>query len=72
MLNSILSAWTNPFNGVRGYVSYENTRFIIFWSKNPRPLLEHLHELKELNIGFRSRLMFILSVRISGSKRQIT
>lgn len=45
------SAWTNPFNGVRGYVSYENTRFIIFWSKNPRPLLEHLHELKELNIG---------------------
>lgn len=45
------SAWTNPFNGVRGYVSYENTRFIIFWSKNPRPLLEHLHELKEHNIG---------------------
>ena len=27
------SAWTNPFNGVRGYVSYENTRFIIFGRK---------------------------------------
>lgn len=45
------SAWTNPFNGVKGYVSYKNTRFIIFWSKNPRPLLQHLDYLKERNIG---------------------
>lgn len=45
------SAWTNPFNGVKGYVSYKSTRFIVFWSKNPRPLLEHLHELDERNIG---------------------
>ena len=41
------SAWTNPFNGVRSYVSYKNTRFIVFWSKNPRPLLPHLDYLKE-------------------------
>lgn len=40
------SAWTNPFNGVRSFVSYENTRFIVFWSKNPRPLLEHLDWLE--------------------------
>lgn len=33
------SAWTNPFNGVRSYVAYDNTRLIVFWSKNPRPLL---------------------------------
>ena len=45
------SAWTNPFNGVKSYVSYQNTRFIVFWSKNPRPLLAHLDELKEKNIG---------------------
>ena len=45
------SAWTNPFNGVKGYVSYKNTRFIVFWSKNPRPLLQHLDFLKERNIG---------------------
>lgn len=45
------SAWTNPFNGVKGYVSYKNTRFIVFWSKNPHPLLLHLDYLKELNIG---------------------
>ena len=45
------SAWTNPFNGVKSYVSYENTRFIVFWSKNPRPLLNHLDYLEERNIG---------------------
>ena len=45
------SAWTNPFNGVKMYVSYSKTRFIVFWSKNPRPLLNHLDELKEQSIG---------------------
>ena len=45
------SAWTNPFNGVRSFVSYDKTRFIVFWSKNPRPLLQHLDYLKERNIG---------------------
>lgn len=44
------SAWTNPFNGVKSYVSYEKTRFIVFWSKNPRPLLPYLHILKEKKI----------------------
>lgn len=44
------SVWTNPFNGVKMYVSYAKTRFIVFWSKNPRPLLEHLDELKEKRI----------------------
>ena len=45
------SVWRNPFNGVPSYISYQNTRFIVFWSKNPRPLLEHLSYLKERNIG---------------------
>ena len=45
------SAWTNPFNGVKSIISYEKCRFIVFWSKNPKPLLEHLDELKERNIG---------------------
>ena len=44
------SAWTNPFNGVKSYVSYDQTRFIVFWSKNPRPLLPYLRILKERNI----------------------
>lgn len=45
------SAWTNPFNGVKSYVSYANTRFIVFWSKNPRPLLQHLDELDKRGIS---------------------
>lgn len=45
------SAWTNPFNGQKLYVSYEQTRFIVFWSKNPRPLLDYLPILDELGIG---------------------
>lgn len=45
------SAWKNPFNGKTSYVSYRDTRFIVFWSKNPAPLLPHLHKLKERGIG---------------------
>ena len=45
------SAWTNPFNGVKSYVSYEDTRFIVFWSKNPKPLLSHLDYLKGHDIN---------------------
>ena len=44
------SAWINPFNGVKSYVTYDKTRFIVFWSKNPRPLLPYLHILNERNI----------------------
>lgn len=49
-LNKGYSAWTNPFNGVKSYVSYDKTRFIVFWSKNPRPLLDYIHILEERNI----------------------
>ena len=45
------SAWTNPFNGVKSFVSYQITRFIVFWSKNPKRLLDHLDELKDRSIG---------------------
>lgn len=50
-LNKGYSVWTNPFNGQSSYVSYQNTRFIVFWSKNPYPLLSHLNILKEKSIG---------------------
>lgn len=46
------SVWNNPFNASNKiYVSYKNTRFIVFWSKDPSPLLAHLDELKEKKIG---------------------
>ena len=34
--------WVNPFNGTGRYYSFEKTRVIVFWSKNPRPLMNHL------------------------------
>ena len=45
------SVWTNPFNNARSYISYEKMRFVVLWSKNPEPLLEHLDKLKERKIG---------------------
>ena len=45
------SVWTNPFNKAQSYISYEDTRFIVFWSKNPRPLLPYLEILEEKGIG---------------------
>ena len=43
--------WRNPFSGQDSYVSFANTRFVVFWSKNPAPLLSHLSTLKEHRIG---------------------
>lgn len=43
--------WRNPFSGQDSYVSFANTRFIVFWSKNPAPLLSHLSTPKERRIG---------------------
>lgn len=43
--------WRNPFSGKDSYVSFTNTRFIVFWSKNPAPLLQYLPLLKERGIG---------------------
>ena len=45
------SVWTNPFNGVKSYVGYADTKFIVFWSKNPKPLFPYLPFLKEKGIG---------------------
>ena len=44
--------WTNPFNQRVQYVSFQNTRAIIFWSKNPAPLLPFLPELDELHLPY--------------------
>jgi len=44
-------AWFNPFNGQKLYVAFNNVHFIVFWSKNPRPILSHLGYLKNHNLG---------------------
>ncbi|GAF04644.1 DUF1848 domain-containing protein [Saccharicrinis fermentans] len=39
--------WKNPFNGVPLYVSFEKTRAVVFWTKNPRPMMKYLPFLIE-------------------------
>ena len=39
--------WKNPFNGVPLYVSFKNTRVVVFWTKNPKPMMQHLDFLDE-------------------------
>lgn len=44
--------WKNPFNGKLYKVSFADTRMIVFWTKNPRPMLERLAEVEAL--GFKN------------------
>lgn len=44
--------WKNPFNGSYIYVSFKKTRLIVFWSKNPKPLIKKLDYLLENKINF--------------------
>jgi DNA repair photolyase len=37
--------WVNPFNQKAQYVAFEKAKVIVFWSKNPRPLMPYLHEI---------------------------
>jgi DNA repair photolyase len=34
--------WKNPYNGIPLYVSFLKARLIVFWSKNPKPIISHL------------------------------
>lgn len=43
--------WVNPFNGKAMYISFDATKFIVFWSKNPKPLLPYYETLGERGIG---------------------
>jgi len=46
-INAGYTKWINPFNNAEQYISFENTKAIVFWSKNPRPLLPYLKMLDE-------------------------
>jgi len=39
------AARINPFSGKTEYVSFEKTRLVVFWSKNPAPFFRFLPEL---------------------------
>ena len=44
--------WVNPFNGKNQYVSLSRLRAVVFWSKNPRSLLENLDKLSKYDFSF--------------------
>jgi len=45
-------AWYNPFNQQKMYVSFQRCKAIVFWTKNPKPILPYLHELDERGIHY--------------------
>lgn len=44
--------WTNPFNRKVQYVSFENVKAIVFWTKYPEPIFPYLHILDQQNIDY--------------------
>ena len=45
--------WYNPFNRQQKiYVSFARCKVIVFWTKNPKPILPYLHELDERGIHY--------------------
>jgi hypothetical protein len=51
--------WVNPWNGAPIYVSFQNARVFVFWSKNPGPFLPCLEEMTRL--GYQYYLLFTLN-----------
>ena len=44
--------WINPFNRLKPqYISFKNTKVIVFWSKNPAPIIPFLERLKDRKIA---------------------
>jgi hypothetical protein len=51
-LNQGHVVWINPFNGRSQYVSFEKTRVIVFWTKNPEPMVNYLDEIDQKGIHY--------------------
>ncbi len=45
-------AWINPFNQKTQFVALDEVRFVIFWTKNPQPILPYLEILEKKGIGY--------------------
>ena len=45
-------AWYNPFNQQKMHISFKNCKVVVFWTKNPKPILPYLHELDERGIHY--------------------
>ena len=41
-----------PFNQPKMYISFKKCKIVVFWTKNPKPILPYLHELDERGIYY--------------------
>lgn len=44
--------WINPFNQQKQYISFSQCKVIVFWTKNPEPILPYLQILDEKGIHY--------------------
>ncbi len=44
--------WYNPFNQKPMYISFANCKVVVFWTKNPKPIIPYLHELDKRGIHY--------------------
>lgn len=44
--------WVNPFNQKPNYVSFDECRIIVFWTKNPKPIMKYLKDIDDKGIGY--------------------
>ena len=44
--------WYNPFNQKPMFISFAKTRVVVFWTKNPEPLIPFLTELDKMGIHY--------------------
>ena len=44
--------WYNPFNQQPMYISFKNCKVIVFWTKNPEPIIPYLPELDKRGIHY--------------------
>lgn len=51
-LNAGYVIWYNPFNQQPIYVSFKNCKVVVFWTKNPKPLMPYLNELDKRGINY--------------------
>ena len=44
--------WYNPFNQQPMYISFAKTKVVVFWTKNPAPIIPYLLELDKRGIHY--------------------
>lgn len=44
--------WINPFNQQKQYISFSKCKVIVFWTKNPEPIIPYLNILDKLGIHY--------------------